>query len=594
MPTRLVSILGLGNPSMEGVGYVPVVYGFGGRRAAKTALVARAHCELFAPVDSVVLLGTPEVRERRLDTGAVSEALGRPWHFVEVPKGQDEAERWQLFSRIRLAMNLEPLAEAGETSAPDRILFDVTHGFRTQPLFAMAVLSYMQSEWARMGPDVVRPEVRVLYGAYDPQNPPPPGEPAAVWDLTQQLTVTRWNLALDALQRYGRADDLAALAEETTKRAKADARARGEAGEALRAYGNAQRLGVAAKSFADDLAFARFRDLIAARFARQGGKAAQGSAVALLDYLESDDAGRLVDELPVLRDGVARLAEWVRPLVAGSLASPEGVRALGSLAMLYERLQRFSEQAVAIREGTVLVHGVQTGRAVEPGLPHFEDAHDVLEKELQAIGYRLQRKRAPATVAFALHGLPPSETHRRAVEVFGTIGKPRNDIEHGGLNKQPLDAKSLWSDLVKRREDFEALVAGVTAGEPPAPRDGFVNLSNHPIITWSSAQREAAAALEHGAPVEIEGGMPTVLPSASAKDVAVLVDDIVARVLAMRCAGAHVATEFTLAVGLVAALRRAGVRCYAATTERSSTTTERAGVTVKESVFRFVQWREYP
>lgn len=434
MTTRLVAILGLGNKNVtEGTGYKPVTYGAEGRAATQTSLVTRAICELFGPVDSVVLLGTQDVQAMRVATGAVEGELGRGFCFVTIPTGESEGDRWRLFTLLQRALDLAPIAEAGERESPTRILFDVTHGYRTQPLFAMSVLSYLQSEWARRGEEA--PEVRVLYGAFDAA---PPGQPAPLWDLTQQLTVTRWNAALDALMRYGRADDLEALARADSAAQSLAARSAGASGSALAETGVAKRFGALARAFADDLAVGRFASLLTGvRDPRRPEQPVKGTAAKLREFLQSDEAARLTARVPVLRDSVARLDAWLAPLRARRIESAEGAAALASLALLCARLQRYAESVAATREGLVTLHALGRGEPVagEPNLPGYHAARDAAERAIDREG---------------------TDVVERA---FRNVGGPRNDLLHGGLNNQPRSASALREEAGRLAEEFARLVA---------------------------------------------------------------------------------------------------------------------------------------
>lgn len=122
----------------------------------------------------------------------------------------------------------------------------------------------------------------------------------------------------------------------------------------------------------------------------------------------------------------------------------------------------------------------------------------------------------------------------------------------------------------------------------------FLNLSNHPVATWSDAQREHAAALGHGSPCELAGAMPLVPPEADSAAVWALAREVAARAIAQGARGAMVSTDFTFTWALVCVLEAAGVRCYAATTRREVTELRRSdGASEKTAVFRFVRWRAY-
>lgn len=435
MTTRLVAFLGLG-PKKECPHYEEVSYRFGERTAAKTPLMMSALCELLGPVDAVLVLGTPEVRARWVDTGLLAGKLSARWHFREVAAGRTQEECWTLFDAVRESLRPVALPELGETEAPARILVDLTHGFRAQPLLGMAALGYVLSEWKRANLSAV-PDLTLLYGAFEARE----GDTAPIWDLTPFVTATQWNNALDALMRYGRADDLEALGAHETRRQVDVARHAGATGKALSALGTAKRFGALARTFADDLSLARFPQLLTGLRGKDGR--AEGSAQKLLGFLDGDDARALESRLPVLRDSLARLRTWLAPLQADRIESREGVRALASLASLCGQMQRYSEQIAAVREGLVSLDAITRGRplASEPGASGYHDARLAAERDLSA----------------------RRDTSDPLADAFRQIAQPRNDIHHGGLNAQPLDAKKLREQLERLSERF-----GAQAAEPRA------------------------------------------------------------------------------------------------------------------------------
>ena len=122
----------------------------------------------------------------------------------------------------------------------------------------------------------------------------------------------------------------------------------------------------------------------------------------------------------------------------------------------------------------------------------------------------------------------------------------------------------------------------------------FLNLSNHPIATWSQEQLDAAQALGFGEPAEINGGMPLVPPELDAAGGALMAESIAQLARAEGAGAAVVAGDFTLTFALVQALKSRGVRCYATTSERKVQEYVAAnGETIKSAVFRFVRFREY-
>lgn len=138
----------------------------------------------------------------------------------------------------------------------------------------------------------------------------------------------------------------------------------------------------------------------------------------------------------------------------------------------------------------------------------------------------------------------------------------------------------------------------------------FVNCTNHPVRAWSPEQVEAAKALGFDRVVDLDGGMPLVPPMATRAEVRVMARRIARTATAMQAIvggafeyegdveyeplGLALQGEPTLTVAVLDAAREAGVRCFAATTDRVAVENVGAdGTVTKTSVFCFVQWRQY-
>ena len=565
--------MGLGPIKAPPPHYESIRYSFEDRVSAATPVLDQAICELLATVQSVVLLCTEEATARWITTNELAKHLKheRPL-FRDLPDGASEKKRWEIFEITRAALSHEPIAEAGETEGPDEIVVNITHGFRAQPMLGLAAVSFVLSEWARQ--EIKDPpRLRVLYGAFDQKVEAT--NVAPIWDLTEFVTASRWNASLDALMRYGRADDLAQLAKiDGDARSKA-AREQGKTGSDLKAERFVTRFGAAAKSFADDLALGRLLKLFT------------DSAPRLDRLLRGDEIDALVARLPPLSGTVEMLRERVVPLCAPNVLGRAGLLATASLAVRYGELQRFAEQAATIREGLVTHYAHLTGRASppEPGQPGCTAGRKAIEDGWGPALAGVKRKGGVARLG------PIADN----ANLSSAVVDLRNDIEHCGLRDQPIPAQSLIEQLKTSTEVFSTLVAKVETSAPPTQCPVFINLSNHPVASWPVAQIDAARALCLGDPCDLVGGLPDIDPSDDAGKVLVVARAVAERVVAQGAAGAFIAGEYTLSVALIASLQAEGVRCFAATSRREVAETEGDGDSrERKIVFRFVRWREYP
>lgn len=437
---RLVAFLGTGN-------YNPTRYEIDGTVSKQTSLVACAICEVL-DVNSVVILGTSEAEEKWIQTGAIQQELGpnRRFHFRPVPKGATPQERWKLFQTVLDAVTLEPIRENGEQDQPDEIIVDVTHGYRSQPLFAVAAVNFALSDWKRVGRQSERlPNLRLLYGAWDARDPAT--NVAPVWDLTEFLTVAQWNSALDALMRFGRADDIADLGKRESRRRIQAAMAQGIQGEGLKKFHTLREFGEAAKQLADDLATARVKSLFTE------------SAPKLRDLL-SRQHGQIVQDMPPLQASLSQLQDWLKDLCAPNVLGKEGLRATARLAKLYGKLQRFAEQAAVLREGLITHYALEKklGPVPEPGQKGCKQARANVERDWQECFISLREGNQQLGGRLRDN----AKCSKAVVDI-------RNDIEHCGINDQPLSSSDLREKLEKRVQEFEKLVEEfVSSGESEA------------------------------------------------------------------------------------------------------------------------------
>jgi len=406
MTTTLISFLGLGKADPPH--YEEAQYEFEGNRANPTRLVSRALIEMTNPTH-VIFFGTTEVQARWLDTGLLAERLnGSPFVFKLIPNALNSKQQQELLGQLVETLN--------EHRDADTIYVDVTHGFRIQPLIGVSAVAFVQSEWGRESGSKT-PDIRIVYGAFDAKT----DGVAPIWDLTELLTMHRWNAAFDALMRYGRADDLRELTKVRSEARRRSDQAAGLKGAQLSTSTALGKLGEAASCFADDLALGRLHHL----FTRSAG--------SLNAQLGSDAIAQWTLELPLLRQPVDDLKRLTEGLTSTNVLDRKGTRTMAKLAEHYGRLQRFTEQAATIREAAYTLVGQRAGMSsIEPNTAGCSGLRSAVDKQANKVAAR-EEKTGELDID----------------KLVAAISNLRNDIEHLGIRDQPLLAKALRDQLAE-------------------------------------------------------------------------------------------------------------------------------------------------
>jgi CRISPR-associated protein Csx16 len=595
--TRLVTFLGLGDDRKPSPGerYGSGRYSLDGCVTARTWNHDVAAATRYTDLASVLVLGTEKVRRVWFEeSDEYREELRRSGFaplvgFGLIPSGRTTAERWGIFEAITRALSPSPMRlgvpdgpSVEELEAPDTVLLDVTHGFRSQPFFAASAVAFARAGLgSTVRPEAPAPIVRILYAAWEMRENGEDGPVAPIWDLTQFVRVMEWSSAISSMMRHGRGDDLEKLLRDEQRAAFGAHGVAAGSGGGRKTPPGFQKLGTACRTFADGLATARIPDVTT------------GFASHLLGTIEGVKRD-VCRDVPPLTGPLEELQEWCRPLSAGSAVSVAGLKAGVQLARRYMRMERFLEAAVALRETITSAWCVAT--RAEPyaqpspggtrGSEGFRVARETHDREL---GRRAREADAR---------MRPGE--KSLLAAFSAISPLRNDIEHGGFNDQPRDAGAVRSQLEKAVTLLEETIGTLLGEELPWPspegtRGCFVNLSNHPVEDWSAAQVSAAEAFGLGPPVDCSPGFPQVDPDADDEAVADLAKETVERVARMNPGVVFVSGEFTLTFAIVAGLRGRGIRCVAATTRRTaSEQVQPDGAVVRTSRFEFVRWREFP
>jgi len=151
--------------------------------------------EFFKP-DKVIVLVTEEA-EKSEDFTNLQEELGALLEKVSIPSGKSEKELWDIFDCL-----------ADRVQSSDEVILDVTHAFRSLPLFSFGVAVYLRRVYDDISVS------RIVYGAYEARKE----NRSPVFDLTPLLDLMDWTSGCEFFLRRSDAEILAQRLRESQSR----------------------------------------------------------------------------------------------------------------------------------------------------------------------------------------------------------------------------------------------------------------------------------------------------------------------------------------------------------------------------------------
>lgn len=566
---RLISFLGTGD-------YKEATYQYKGKILSATRFMPVTLKEAFEP-NSVFIVGTDESEEKWIANRELNRELDQ-FEFEKIGTPKTPEDSWEIFNKISNLLSDEALES--ESKKPEQIILDITHGFRAQPLFALSAVNHILSEWLRR--KINPPLLKVVYGAFEARDKET--NIASIWDLTNFVLASQWETALNAFLRFGRADDIAALAKIDSEQCRKDVLSGKTENKDFNKCSFPKKLGDRAKNFADDLSVARLKDIVV------GKNANGGSAKLLLEKIKESYAEEFIERLPPVRTLFLSLEEKLSSFISDSYLGKDSLRAYVALVNYYARLQRYSEMSVLIREGLTTLYDwyKNEGKAASQTGKDFKVARYKADRMLTANAQKLKKNSESENFV-------PYE--KEILVLANKIVDLRNDIQHAGINPQPLISKTIIEKLLFYAKEFESIVdqfedemeKRIVVKKEPL----LVNLSNHPIANWTKDQLNSAKeSWTHIA--DLEGGMPVIPSDYDYDQVEKQAIDIAERALKQGATAAYVAGEYNLTYSLINQLKMREIECYNATTERYACEIESNEESIKMThEFKFGQWRKY-
>lgn len=318
------------------------------------------------------------------------------YEVVPIPSGGSQAELWDIFNAI-----VEAVPEGAE------LVVDVSHGFRSQPILALAVLQLLQV--------VKRVKVeRILYGFYDLAT-----KQADFFDLTPFLELMEWTQATRDLLEYGNGIRLGTLLTHIHRQSYlvegAKATKLANLGNSLDGLGKALEL-------------LRPREVLSL----------SGKALKQLEEAKQDVAALPRSKpLGLLLEAIG---ERYRPLTLDeqALFTPAGMRAVLQMAGLLLQTQSYAQALALMRE--LVVSGVALRNQLNP-LKDRELVESMLNvwAKLHSKG-RLEDDKQPLAL------------------LWQRVSDARNDVMHAGMRKEEKPAKALAESIATIHREIQHLL----------------------------------------------------------------------------------------------------------------------------------------
>lgn len=492
--------------------------------------------------------------------GAIMHSIGVPHEAVTVPEGKDEKEILDIFRILY-----------DKVKEGDKLYMDLTHGYRFMPMVMLVLGNY--AKLLKKGVEIKS----ITYGNFEGRDRKT--NKAPIVDLIQLSLIQDWTIAASQFINAGSAKMLETLTmNEIRPILKASKGADANAVNLRKGMNSLVK-------FTDYLSFCRGRDVVEAKDLMQ--------IIEAFGNLEAEDV--MIEPLkPILNLVMSEVA---------ALGAPKSYENCLKVASWCYDHGLFQQAITFIVEGVI---SVIVGKYI---------GDDVNDKNLRGL---VNSSLTPAASVISSKGTKSFEQCvdwgfvkgdrnivRRLGQMFIDISledglvcqyydrvvKRRNDIDHGGFRKDPLEVKKLKEAFKFAIEAAEKIVSRLPDVLPTLPERSklFLNISNHPSEKWGEQQLTAAKAL--GEVVDLP--FPTVDQSASEEEIGKLADGMVTEIMTKwpDCdITAHIMGELTLTFALVRKLSAKGVMCVASTTERIVVDNPDG---TKTSKFSFCQFRAF-
>ena len=564
-----ISFLGTGN-------YVESLYSINGKitnpvRFVQEALIKNL-CDTWTADDRILIFCTEkakqlnwndnghdrvqeEIEKIGLQSRLMSLDLNVPFDAVDIKEGFSEKEIWSIFNVV-----YDHLKEG------DELYFDVTHAFRSIPMFSTILFNYAQ---LLKGTKLKA----VHYGAFESLGPAfelrkkPLNERgiAPILDLMPIAKLQDWTMAANSFLKYGKMQHIGKVIYETAPNQEI------------------QKSKAKIKDFEDGIATCRGNEIKEALVPNELAK-------RLTMLLESNSPEPVKEISHVL---LSKLVEFGKDATANLKAAIDWCLSYG-----------LTQQAYTLAQESILTILCDRFKDLKNNITFYSTSKTEQEREFRKFFSSLLGMNKDVVGKPLLYEGTVKHNYRIANKFFSldwlnelrkpynSIVKNRNDINHAGFVGTTI-SKALINNAAKHINECWEIVTQRELTLPEIEKKGenvFINFSNHPSKYWEDAQIKAAKEL--GATIE-DIDFPQINPDMDNEHLDELAQQYLERFIE-RSEDAditvHVMGEMVFTYKIVTKLMALGILCVASTTERKVSYQDDG---TKTTSFSFVKFRDY-
>ncbi len=403
---KLLTFLGTGN-------YQSTTYFWDGKEYT-TDYAPVASCHFLQP-QQLILFVTSDACNTHLEKLINQLPEGVSVDARKIPTGQDEKQLWEIFSAV-----------ASAVSPKEEVAFDITHGLRSFPLIGLLAASFLRSGFN------VKVQA-VLYGGYDVRDKSTNRTP--MFDLTPMITLLEWAVAADRFNRTGDSRYLASIVNEFRPRLAQVAK---DSNLPLDEVGRLSNLAGALTSISHSLQLIRPRDI--AEQIESLPSTIEKAKPALQWAVNVLPLSLLLDQII---ENYAPLG-----LEAPNENPREFLHQQRQLIDFYIQREQWVQAITLAREWMVNWFMFHLGFHDFTSEDRRQGVENVINTEAK------NAREQPDYQPVCLNRVPEVLS---ALYLWGGIIQVRNDINHAGFRKNPVDAKSLIKNTQELVQSLQKL-----------------------------------------------------------------------------------------------------------------------------------------